>query len=102
MLSPADQYFLKQAEPAASCLQYLRTLILSLNDNITEQWSYGMPFYYVSGKRFCYLWIHKKQQQAYIGFTEGHQLKFFTAVIRHLSSVIYTTTSQTSCPGNPP
>ena len=30
-----------------------------------------MPFYYYNGKMLCYLWIHKKFKQPYIGIVEG-------------------------------
>jgi uncharacterized protein DUF1801 len=71
MLRPADNYFLQNEEPFKSCLQSLREYILQLNDSITEKWMYGMPFYYYKGKRFCYLWIHKKYLKPYIGIVDG-------------------------------
>jgi hypothetical protein len=33
-----------------------------------------MPFYSYKGKMFCYLWIHKKYKQPYIGIVEGGQI----------------------------
>lgn len=30
-----------------------------------------MPFYFYNGKRFCYLWVHKKLLQPYIGIVDG-------------------------------
>ena len=30
-----------------------------------------MPFYCYKGKRFCYLWVHKKYGQPYIGIVDG-------------------------------
>jgi hypothetical protein len=74
MLRPIDNYFLQKEEPDKSCLQFLREHILSLDENITETWRYGAPFYNFKGKRFCYLWIHKKFKQPYIGFIEGSKI----------------------------
>ncbi len=74
MLRPIDNYFLQQTEPTKSCLQFLRTHIIDLDENVTEAWKYGMPFYCYNGKMFCYLWIHKKLLQPYIGIVEGHQI----------------------------
>ena len=74
MLRPIDNYFLQQEEPARSCLQYLREYILKLDPNITEGWKYGMPFYFYKDKRFCYLWIHKKYQQPYLGIVDGNKI----------------------------
>ena len=71
MLRPIDNYFLQKEEPVKSCLQFLREHILQFDSNITEGWSYGMPFYYYHGNRFCYLWVHKKLLQPYIGIVDG-------------------------------
>ena len=30
-----------------------------------------MPFFCYKGKMFCYLWVHKKHKQPYIGIVEG-------------------------------
>jgi hypothetical protein len=74
MLRPADQYFLQKEEPVKSCLQFLRAHILAQHTEVTEAWKYGMPFYCYKGKMCCYLWVHKKYGQPYIGFVEGHRL----------------------------
>jgi hypothetical protein len=74
MLRPIDNYFLQQTELNKNCLQFLRMHIIKLNENITEAWKYGMPFYCYKGKMFCYLWTHKKLLQPYIGIVEGNQI----------------------------
>jgi hypothetical protein len=74
MLRPIDNYFLQKEEPDKSCLQFLRKHILGLDKNITETWRYGAPFYNYSGKRFCYLWTHKKFKQPYIGIIQGAKI----------------------------
>jgi len=38
-------------------------------------WKYGMPFFCYKGKMFCYLWVHKKHHQPYIGVVEGKHIK---------------------------
>ena len=81
MLRPIDNYFLQKEEPTRSCLQYLRAYILKLDPNITEAWKYGMPFYFYKGKRFCYLWIHKKYQQPYLGIVDGNKIDHTDLVI---------------------
>lgn len=75
MLNALDSYFLKHGEPIKSCLLFLRSRILKHDVNIKEVWSYNMPFYFYSGKRFCYLWVHKKSKQPYIGFVDGNKMK---------------------------
>ncbi len=71
LLRPIDNYFLQHEEPTKSCLQFLREHILQLDKNITETWKYAAPFYNINGKRFCYLWVHKKYKQPYIGIIKG-------------------------------
>jgi hypothetical protein len=73
-LSPIDNYFLQQDEPVRSCMQFLRELILKQNKHISEAWKYGMPFYYYKEKMVCYLWVHKKYQQPYLGLVEGNAI----------------------------
>ena len=74
MLRPIDNYFLQKEEPTRSCLQFLRAHILKLDPNITEAWRYGIPFYFYKGKRFCYLWVHKKYEQPYLGIVDGNKI----------------------------
>jgi Domain of unknown function (DU1801) len=73
-LRPIDQYFAQQEEPVKGCLQFLRTYMLQLDENISEAWKYGMPFYCYRGKMCCYLWVHKKYHQPYIGIVEGARI----------------------------
>lgn len=75
MLRPVDQYFLQKEEPIKGCLLYLRKYILGFHDKITEEWKYGMPFYYFQGKMFCYVWVHKKYKQPYLGIVEGKRIE---------------------------
>ena len=74
MLTPLDSFFLTKEEPVKSCLLFLREYILKQDKNITEHRKYGMPFYYYKGKMFCYLWVHKKFLQPYIGIVEGAKI----------------------------
>lgn len=30
-----------------------------------------MPFFFYKGKRFCYLWVHKKYKQPYLEIVDG-------------------------------
>lgn len=74
MLREIDNYFLEKDEPIKSYLQTLREYILHFEKNITETWKYKMPFYCYNGRRFCYLWVHKKFKQPYIGIVEGKKI----------------------------
>jgi hypothetical protein len=74
MQNELDNFYLKQEEPNQSCLLALRDLIVHYDAEITPALKYGMPFFCFRGKMFCYLWIHKKFKQPYIGFVEGKHL----------------------------
>ena len=52
MLSPINNYFLQQDEPVKSCLQFLRSLILALDENITV--TYKKQPRYTSGATQTY------------------------------------------------
>lgn len=71
MPTPLDNFYLQQTEPVKSCLLALRQIILKQDADITTAWKYGMSFFCYKGKMFCYLWVHKKLLQPYIGIVEG-------------------------------
>ena len=73
-LRPIDHYFLNHEEPTKTCLLFLRQFILDKDSRIAEAWKYGMPFYTYNGKMFCYLWVHKKYHQPYVGIVEGKRI----------------------------
>jgi hypothetical protein len=74
-MRPIDNYFLQKEEPIKSCLQFLRTHILKQNEEITEAWKYGMPFYCYHEKMLCYLWVHKTLGKPYLGLVDGDKIK---------------------------
>ena len=46
-----------------------------MDDNITPEWKYKLPFFYYKGKMFCYLWKDKKTGEPYIGIVEGQRIE---------------------------
>jgi Domain of unknown function (DU1801) len=66
-----DDYYLEQDEPIKGTMLALREIILQQDKNITNELKYGMPFFCYKGKMFCYLWMHKKHKQPYLGIVEG-------------------------------
>lgn len=69
-----DDFYLKQEEPVRAVFLALKELIPAQDKDVTNEWKYRMPFFY-KGKMFCYLWVHRKNGQPYIGLAEG---KHFT------------------------
>ena len=73
-MTELDTFYLKQSEPTRSCLLALREIILSQDREIVNAWKYGMPFFNYKGKMACYLWVHKKYKQPYLGIVEGGRM----------------------------
>lgn len=80
-----SEFYLQQQEPVKSCLLALRSIILSQDNNITNVMKYGMPFFCYKGKMFCYMWIHKKYKQPYIGIVEGKKIDHPSLIIEKRS-----------------
>ncbi|MES2762962.1 MAG: DUF1801 domain-containing protein [Bacteroidota bacterium] len=57
-------------------MTFLRQHILNFDPDITEALKYGMPFFCYKDKMICYLWIHKKYGQPYLGIVEGAKMKY--------------------------
>ena len=74
MLNDLDSFYLQQKEPYKSCLLALRDIILLFDNNIKSEWKYQLPFFCINKKMICYLWIHKKLKQPYIGFADGYKI----------------------------
>ena len=74
MKSDLDNWYLKHAEPAKSCLLALRTIFLQYDPEIMEAWKYRMPFFCYKKKMIFYLWVNKKTGQPYIGFVDGNKI----------------------------
>ncbi len=70
-MKATDNFYLQQNEPVKACLLALREIILAQDKDVSSAWKYGMPFFCYKGKMFCYLWVHKKRKQPYIGIVEG-------------------------------
>jgi uncharacterized protein YdhG (YjbR/CyaY superfamily) len=69
-----DNFYLQQPTPISQCLLALKDIILLQDENIAATWKYGMPMFTYKGKMFCYLWVHKKHLQPYLGIVEGKHI----------------------------
>ncbi|MBK9686399.1 MAG: DUF1801 domain-containing protein [Saprospiraceae bacterium] len=72
-MTEIENYYSNQPEPIKGTLLALKEIVLSQDKNISHEWKYGMPFFSYKGKMFCYLWVHKKYKQPYIGIVEGQR-----------------------------
>ena len=85
MENAADNFYLQKDEPIKSCLLALRDIILSQDEEIKSVWKYGMPFFSYKGKMFCYLWVHRKYKQPYLGIVEGKRMEHPQLIIEKRS-----------------
>jgi len=84
-LNDWDNFFLNQKEPEKGCLLALRGIVLKQDPQISPAWKYGMPFFCYKGKMFCYLWVHKKLHQPYLGIVEGKRINHPNLIIEKRS-----------------
>ena len=75
MLTNYDNYYLQEAEPYKSCLLALKDIILGLDEKISQEWKYSLPFFYYKKKPFCYFWKDKKTKEPYIGVVRGNEIE---------------------------
>ena len=66
-----DDFYLNQEDSVKELFLALKEIIIKQDKDISHVLKYGMPFFCYKGKMFCYLWIHKKTKQSYIGIVEG-------------------------------
>src|ERR1700712_3959780 len=74
IMTELDHFYLRQEEPIRGCLLALKEIILHQDSGVTTALKYGMPFFSFNQKRFCYLWVHKRSKQPYIGIVEGQRI----------------------------
>jgi len=84
-LTQLDNFYLQKDEPIRGCLLALKDIILKQDENISADWKNGMPFFCYKGKMFCYLWVHKKYHQPYIGIVEGQRFDHPSLIIEKRS-----------------
>ncbi|MHC0448027.1 DUF1801 domain-containing protein [Flavobacterium sp. 3-218] len=70
-MKEVDDFYENSKIPFRETLLALSEIILRQDKEITNVLKYGMPFFCYKKKMFCYLWIHKKLNQPYIGIVEG-------------------------------
>jgi len=70
-MKETDDFYFRQNEPIKSVMLAMKEIILRQDKDVVHAWKYGMPFFCYKGKMFCYLWVHKKHGQPYLGIVEG-------------------------------
>ena len=61
MNTKLEDYYLRQPEPFQGCLLALKHIILNLDERITHERKYQIPFFYFEGKKLAFLWMNRKK-----------------------------------------
>ncbi|MBO9692834.1 DUF1801 domain-containing protein [Chryseobacterium sp.] len=76
-MNPIQEYFYRIEEPERSTLLFLRDKILASDpENISETFSFGLPFIKYKKKMLCYFYYSKKYKRHYISFYHGDKLDY--------------------------
>jgi len=70
-MKPIDEYFINQKEPYQSIMLYIRSVILKTLPEVTERYSYKIPFYNIGKKPMLYLNILKGKKYVDVAFVHG-------------------------------
>ncbi len=61
MNTKLDDYYLRHPEPFQGCLLAMKHLILNLDNRITHERKYQIPFFCFEGKKLAFLWVNRKK-----------------------------------------
>lgn len=73
-MNPIQEYFFRIKEPEQSALLFIRRMILDSDPNITETFSFQLPFLKYKGKMLCFFYYSKKYKKHYLSFYHGDRL----------------------------
>jgi len=76
-MNPIQEYFYRIDEPERSLLLFIRKKILeSDSENITETFSFQLPFLKYKNKMLCFFYYSKKYKMHYLSFYHGDRLDY--------------------------
>jgi hypothetical protein len=56
-----EDYYLKHPEPFQGCLLALKQMIMNVDDLITHERKYQIPFFCYKGLKLAFLWMNRKK-----------------------------------------
>ncbi len=74
-MKPTEAYIVRQPELHRSILYHVISIVERELPNATLEFKYGIPYFYLNKKPFCYLAPNHKRQFVDVGFAKGFQLK---------------------------
>lgn len=85
MSTDLENYYMKHPEPVQGCLLALKHIILSIDNQITHERKYQIPFFCYKGKRLGFLWVHRKKPM--VGFVTDCRIYPATPGIKRKDSI---------------
>lgn len=73
-LSDLENYYDNLTEPNKSCCICLRSIFFNIEE-MSERFSYKLPFFYYKNKPFCYLYYDKDNSLPYIGYVKANLIE---------------------------
>ncbi len=75
-MNPAEAYILNKPEPYRAILLHLQSVIEHTVPEVDLKFKYKIPFYYLSGKPYCYL--NQTKNYVDVGFWNAAHLSVYT------------------------
>lgn len=74
-MKPAEAYILKQPDLYRAILYHIINVIEKEIPTATLEYKFGIPYFYLNKKPFCYLAPNHKKQFVDVGLARGFQLQ---------------------------
>ena len=75
IINALEQYYQKQEPATRECLLALKSLVLSVDQNIVYKRKYQIPFFCYNEMNLGFLWVHRKK--IFVGFVEDKRFSRF-------------------------
>ncbi len=75
-MNPIQEYFYRIDEPERSLLLFIRKKILESDEQISETFSFQLPFLKYKNKMLCFFYYSKKHKMHYLSFYHGDRLDY--------------------------
>lgn len=73
-MKPIEEYIIKQPEKFRSIMMHVIIVVEQELPNSILLFKWGIPYFYLNKKPFCYLAVNVKKEFVDLGFAKGYQL----------------------------
>ena len=75
MVNELYEFYMRREEPVKGAMLALRDIVLGFDEEIEEAYKWSLPYFFLRGKGFCYLWMDKKTGWPYLAFMKGKDME---------------------------